>query len=81
MTTVTRFAIAAGILFIATTQPAFAYIDPAAGTFILQILAAAALGVTFYFRRVVTYVKRIFGVSTPERPTEDTQASDAESTK
>jgi hypothetical protein len=50
-------------LFIASASPAYAYIDPGSGTFLLQILAAIGLGIAFYFRRGVTAVKRFFGIN------------------
>lgn len=59
MTKITPLA-AAGVLLIGTTVPAHAYIDPSAGTFILQILAAVGLGAAFYFRRSVSAMKRLF---------------------
>ncbi len=48
------------LVFIATTRPSYAYIDPGTGTFLLQILAAIGLGIAFYFRRALNAVKNLF---------------------
>ena len=40
--------------------PAFAYVDPGSGTLILQMLAAAGVGMIFYFRQFRDKVKSIF---------------------
>lgn len=57
-------AAAYGTLIVMTvgSSPAYAYIDPASGSFLLQILAAIGLGAAFYFRRGLAAVKRFFGI-------------------
>ena len=41
------------------------YLDPGSGSYLAQIIAAAALGVAFFFRTIKAYVRtffyRIFG--------------------
>ncbi len=53
-------AISFGMLGIFLASPAYAYIDPGSGTFLLQILAAAALGGLFYLRRIRDYFLGFF---------------------
>lgn len=64
-------------ILLAGTSPAYAYIDPTAGTFLLQILAAAGIGAAFYFRQSITAVKRFFGKeSKPEKTETEKQEQD-----
>lgn len=48
------------LVWISSSTDAFAYVDPGTGTFVLQILAAAAVGSLFYIRRIVDRVKKFF---------------------
>jgi hypothetical protein len=36
------------------------YIDPGSGSYLVQVIAAAVLGVAFFFRNIRTYIKSIF---------------------
>ena len=54
-------AVSGVLLALATTGPAHAYLDPGTGTFILQILAAGAVGALFYVRRIGAAIKGFFG--------------------
>ena len=36
------------------------YIDPGSGSYLVQAIIAAALGVAFFFKNIVMYVKHIF---------------------
>jgi hypothetical protein len=45
-----------GVLIVAQT-PVFAYTDPGSGTLILQMLLAAAFGVMFYLRRIISWFR------------------------
>jgi ATP-dependent Zn protease len=36
------------------------YIDPGSGSYLVQVIIAAVLGVGFFFRNVRTYVKAFF---------------------
>jgi hypothetical protein len=36
------------------------YIDPGSGSYLVQAIVAAVLGVAFFFRNIVTYIKSFF---------------------
>jgi hypothetical protein len=36
------------------------YIDPGSGSYLVQVIVAAVLGVAFFFRNIVTYIKAFF---------------------
>jgi len=36
------------------------YIDPGSGSYLVQVIVAAALGVAFFFRNIKTYIKAFF---------------------
>ena len=36
------------------------YIDPGSGSYLVQIIAAAVLGVAFFFRNIKNYIKAFF---------------------
>ncbi len=36
------------------------YIDPGSGSYLVQLIAAAALGVAFFFRNIRNYIKSLF---------------------
>jgi hypothetical protein len=36
------------------------YIDPGSGSYLVQVLAAAALGVVFFFKNIKAYIKAFF---------------------
>lgn len=58
-----RAAVAAFLLWIATTAPAYAYLDPGTGSIILQsLIGAAAAGLIVgrgYWYRIVAWVKLV----------------------
>jgi hypothetical protein len=41
------------------------YIDPGSGSYLIQVIAATILGIAFFFKNIVLYIKlffqRIFG--------------------
>lgn len=39
------------------------YIDPGSGSYLVQVLIAAVLGVGFFFRNLRTYIKSFFSRS------------------
>jgi len=39
------------------------YIDPGSGSYLVQVIVAAALGVVFFFRNIKTYIKSFFSRS------------------
>ncbi len=65
-----------GIL-ITIAQPAFAYLDPGAGSFMLQMLIAGVMSAMFaikmYWYRLKAFVARLLGrpVEAPEEDTDD----------
>ncbi len=38
------------------------YIDPGSGSFLVQAITAAVLGVVFFFRNIRMYIKSIFNI-------------------
>ncbi|MBK5270542.1 MAG: hypothetical protein JJE22_05970 [Bacteroidia bacterium] len=50
------------------------YIDPGSGSYLVQVIVAAALGVAFFFRNIKTYIKSIFTRSSPKTNKPDTQS-------
>lgn len=36
------------------------YIDPGSGSYLVQVIVAAALGVAFFFRNIKNYIKAFF---------------------
>lgn len=36
------------------------YIDPGSGSYLVQVIVAAVLGVAFFFRNIKTYIKSFF---------------------
>ncbi len=40
----------------------FAYIDPGSGSYLVQVIVAAVLGISFYFKSLMAWVKSIFGI-------------------
>lgn len=47
-------------LLVAVEGRVYAYTDPGSGTMLLQMLAALAVGLLFYIRRITTWVRRRF---------------------
>jgi hypothetical protein len=52
------------LFLIISTKPVYAYLDPGTGSFILQILAASALGALFaiktFWRSIISFFRGIF---------------------
>jgi len=36
------------------------YIDPGSGSYLIQAIIAAALGIAFFFKNIVAYIKHLF---------------------
>jgi hypothetical protein len=53
-----RAVIPVAVFLLAVEQPAFGYTDPGSGALIWQALMAAIVGGSFYFRRIVSWLKR-----------------------
>ncbi len=49
------------------------YIDPGSGSYLVQVLVAAALGVAFFFRNIKNYIKSFF-IRTPKETDENPPA-------
>ena len=45
------------------------YIDPGSGSYLVQVIIAAVLGVAFFFRNIWAYIKSFF--SRPSKKTND----------
>ena len=64
-------------LLIGIAQPAFAYLDPGAGSFMLQMLIAGVMSAMFaikmYWYRLKAFVARLLGrpVETPEEDSDE----------
>jgi hypothetical protein len=43
------------------------YIDPGSGSYLVQVIAAAAVGVAFFFKNIKTYIRSFF-TRTPKKP-------------
>ena len=52
-----RFFVIGLIVLILAESRAYAYTDPGSGTLIWQLLIGAAVGVMFYFRKIVYWVR------------------------
>tara|TARA_B100000315_G_scaffold169078_1_gene157610 strand:+ start:608 stop:832 length:225 start_codon:yes stop_codon:yes gene_type:complete len=48
------------VIYFSTTLPASAYIDPGSGSFLLQIIGAAIVGVLFYIRSFRQWLQSLF---------------------
>jgi len=53
------------LLLLAFARPAYGYIDPGTGSFVIQVLVGSALGcllaIKIFWRRIVGFVGRLFG--------------------
>jgi hypothetical protein len=38
------------------------YIDPGSGSFLVQAIIAGALGIAFFFKNIVAYIRHFFSV-------------------
>lgn len=41
-------------------MPELMYIDPGSGSYLVQLIAAAALGIAFFFRNIRNYIRAFF---------------------
>lgn len=37
------------------------YVDPGSGSYLVQVIAAAALGIVFFFKNIKLYIRSFFG--------------------
>ena len=65
-----KIAVTGIALSVVAVGPAHAYVDPGSGTLLVQLLVAAAVGATFYFRRALFNIKSFFvgNRKDPEEP-------------
>jgi len=49
------------------------YIDPGSGSYLVQVIAAAVVGVAFFFRNIKTYIRSLFTRSS--KKTKDNSAT------
>jgi hypothetical protein len=54
-------------------MPELLYIDPGSGSFLVQAIIAAVLGVAFFFRNIWTFIKSLF--YRPSKKTDDNPPS------
>jgi len=64
------YCVSVGIWFFAllcvVAQPAYAYVDPGSGLFIIQTIASTFVGFAFLIRKRIRQTFRIFGVKPKE---------------
>mgnify|MGYP000246916578 CR=1 len=58
-------------VYFSATFPALAYIDPGSGSFLLQIIGAAIVGILFYFRTFREWLQSFF--SKKSRPNSESE--------
>jgi hypothetical protein len=49
------------------------YIDPGTGSYLVQVIAAAVLGIAFFFRNIRDYIRSFFTRS-PKKPNDNQTA-------
>jgi hypothetical protein len=49
------------------------YIDPGSGSYLVQVIAAAVLGIAFFFRNIKNYIRAFF-FRTPKKPDDNPPA-------
>jgi hypothetical protein len=47
------------VVLLATQSRVYAYTDPGSGTLLWQMLAAGSVGLMFYFRRIVSWARKV----------------------
>ena len=62
------------VIFIASTRPAHAYLDPGSGSFALQFLLAGGLGALFFVRSYLSKIKDFFFSIFAKKKTDTTPA-------
>ncbi len=61
----TMISLAGFVAILSVSAPAYAYIDPATGSIVLQATIGAIAGATLFFRTSLDRVKAIFSRSKP----------------
>ena len=66
------------VWLLAMAGPAYGYIDPGTGSFVIQVLIGSALGsllaLKIFWRKIIGFVGRLFGRK-PDRPPAEPQAA------
>jgi hypothetical protein len=57
------------------------YIDPGSGSYLVQVIVAGALGVVFFFRNIVTYIRAFFGLSKKKKESNENSVEENETKK
>ena len=47
------------------------YLDPGSGSYLVQALVAGALGIVFFFKNIITYIRGFFGLLTGKKRPSD----------
>ena len=50
-----------------------AYIDPGSGSYLVQVIAAAVVGIALFFKNIKLYIKTLF-TRTPKKPKDNSPA-------
>jgi hypothetical protein len=53
------------------------YLDPGSGSYLVQALVAGALGVVFFFRNIVTYIRTFFATLFGKKTADKTDLSNS----
>jgi hypothetical protein len=51
----------------------FLYIDPGSGSYLVQVIAAAVVGIAFFFKNIKTYIRSLF--TRPSKKPKDNSAA------
>ena len=70
-----RITAAAAVAALLTPVAAFAYIDPGTGSYVIQLVIAAFVGVAFSVRVFWKRIVRLFKKGAPEAPKSDDKPS------
>ena len=68
--TTLRFVLLVAWILVFTTRDASAYIDPSAGSMVLQLLLAGTAGVAVLGKLFWTRITHLFGANKPQAPSE-----------
>lgn len=66
------------LLALSVSGPALAYVDPAAGSVLIQGVLAALAGVALFFDKIKAAVYRTFGIKPKEQKKEEPKPSSEE---
>ncbi len=47
------------------------YLDPGTGSYLVQAIVAGALGVVFFFKNIISYIRGFFGMLTRKKSSTD----------